>query len=99
MSRWFQPRLLRALLLTAFLLAAQLLLLQHQADLAQHATGENCEWCLAHAPLAGGLPSASLVVNLPATQPFVPALSVTVAPTGILLPAYASRAPPAVLSL
>ena len=94
MSRWFQPRLFRALLLTALLLVAQLLLLQHQADLAQHAHGENCEWCLAHVPLAGVLPASGLSF-LPPLSPVFSAAARVVAFATPALPAYASRAPPA----
>ncbi len=99
MSRPLQARFLRVLLLTAFLLVAQLLLLQHQADLAQHANGENCEWCLAHAPLADGLPSPSPAINLPAVLMVIAAVSSTTLPAGIRTPAYTPRAPPVDLSV
>ena len=60
MTPWLRPHWLRAVLLATLLVGAQLLLLQHQADLGLHASGENCEWCLAHAPLAGAVPTAGL---------------------------------------
>ena len=99
MSRLAQLRFLRALLLTAFVLAAQLLLLQHQADLSQHVDGENCEWCLVHASLAGGLPPAFLAVNLPATRSSAPSVLESSVPSDVTTPAYVSRAPPADLSV
>ena len=72
MTLRFRPHLLRAVLLALLLMGAQLLLLQHQADLGLHASGENCEWCLAHAPLGGALPAAGLslpmVGHAPPTQ-------------------------------
>ncbi len=98
MSRWFQPRALRALLLTALLLVAQLLLLQHQADLGQHAKGENCEWCLTHSPLAGALPAGGLSF-LPPLPPDFSATVRAAAFAAPALPAYASRAPPVDLSV
>jgi len=86
-------RPLLALLFAGILLFAQWLLVQHGANLEQHASNHACEWCLAHAPLTGALPAAAAVMAyLPAPLPPVSLRYAFVA--GDPLPAYASRAPP-----
>jgi len=93
MLRRFQTDTLRALLLALLLIAAQALLLQHQADLAKHATNDQCEWCLVHSPLTGTLPVVGL--SIPATAVgVVPPDSHPVVVTRSFIPLYASRAPP-----
>lgn len=88
-----RPDALRAVLLAALLIVAQLLLVQHQTDLAQHAAGDHCEWCLTHSPLGGALPGTVLALperpaaSTPAVADF----------TFVSLSSpsyYASRAPP-----
>jgi len=93
MIRRIQPKLLRSLLLALLLIAAQAMLLQHQADLAKHATNDHCEWCLTHGSLGGALPSAEWLapvspgVEAPAPVPVSVSASLTWAP-------YGARAPP-----
>lgn len=93
MLRRFRPDTLRAVLLASLLIVAQLLLVQHQTDLAQHAAGDHCEWCLTHSPLTGALPGTGLAL------PERPAASTPAAAdysfVARSVPSfYASRAPP-----
>ena len=93
MIRQFKPKLLRTLLLALLLVAAQVMLLQHQADLAKHATNDHCEWCLTHSSLGGALPSAEWLVPVspgveaPEPVPVSVSASLSWAP-------YGARAPP-----
>jgi hypothetical protein len=94
----FLSRPLLALLFAGILLFAQWLLVQHGANLEQHASNHACEWCLAHAPLTGALPAAAAVLaHLPAALPPISFRYTFIA--GDLLPAYVSRAPPRFLSV
>jgi hypothetical protein len=86
-------RPLLALSLAGVLLFAQWLLVQHGANLEQHATGHACEWCLTHAPLQTGVPAAVLPPPI-AMSASLPPVVVFVAQAGASRPAYASRAPP-----
>ncbi len=86
-------RSLRVLLLAAVLVAAQWLLVQHEVQIDAHAAHTACEWCLAHAPLGGALPSSGLAVPPP-----VRAYIDTAAPDFVVVSvspsAYSPRAPP-----
>ncbi len=89
----FLSRPLLALSLAGALLFAQWLLVQHGANLEQHASSHACEWCLTHAPLTGALPvAAAVLAHLPAPLPPISFRYTVIA--GDLLPAYVSRAPP-----
>lgn len=57
--------------LIALLLLTQLALVVHQENIAAHAAGDVCEWCLAAAPLGAALPSLALPV-LPPAQVITP---------------------------
>ena len=86
-------RPLLALLFAGILLFAQWLLVQHGANLEQHASNHACEWCHTHASLTGALPAAVAVLALPpAALPPISFHYTFIA--GDLLPAYVSRAPP-----
>lgn len=86
-------RPLLALLFAGVLLFAQWLLVQHGANLEQHASKHACEWCLIHAPLTGALPAAAAVLA-PRPAPLPPISLRYTFIAGDLLPAYVSRAPP-----
>jgi hypothetical protein len=89
-------RPLLALSLAGILLFAQWLLVQHSANLEQHASSHACEWCLTHAPLTGAVPAAAAVMAyLPAPLPPISLRYPFIA--GDPLPAYVSRAPPRLL--
>jgi len=94
----FLSRSLLALSLTGALLFAQWLLAQHGANLEQHAANHACEWCLTHAPLQAGVPTAALPlpVAVGASLHLVVAL---VVPASVARPVYSSRAPPPFLSV
>jgi len=86
-------RPLLALLFAGILLFAQWLLVQHGANLEQHASNHACEWCLTHAPLTGALPvAAAILAHLQVPLPPISYRYAFIA--GDLLPAYVSRAPP-----
>ncbi len=86
-------RLLFALSLAGVLLLAQWLLVQHGANLEQHASKHACEWCLAHAPLTGALPvMAAVMAPLPAL--LLPVFLRRTSIAGDPPSAYATRAPP-----
>jgi hypothetical protein len=89
-----EPNRVRALLLALFLLVAQGLLLQHQTDLDLHATGDHCEWCLTHTPLAGMLPSAAPLAVVP-VRDAAPDPARHATPGRYHSQVYRSRAPPA----
>jgi hypothetical protein len=91
-------RPLLALSLAAALLFAQWLLVQHGANLEQHASNHACEWCLTHAPLQAGMPAAALPLPVAAGAPVIPVV-VLVVPASIARPVYSSRAPPPFLSV
>ncbi len=93
LQRRLLSRPLLALLFAGVLLFAQWLLVQHGANLEQHASSHACEWCLTHAPLTGALPvAAAVMAHLPAALPPISFRYAFIA--GDLLPAYVSRAPP-----
>ena len=101
-GRMFRHRLLSrpllALLFAGILLFAQWLLVQHAANLEQHASNHACEWCLTHAPLTGALPiAAAIMAHLPAPLPPISYRYAFIASD--LLPAYVSRAPPRFFSV
>ena len=86
------PRL-PALLFAVTLLVGQWLLAQHLAQVEGHATGDSCEWCLTHAPLAGALPAKAAVALPPAIErPLL--VTIAVAPAAGFRFAPAARAPP-----
>ena len=91
-------RPLLALSLAGVLLFAQWLLVQHGANLEQHASNHACEWCLTHAPLQAGMPAAALPLPVVAGAPVIPVV-VLVVPASIARPVYSSRAPPSFLSV
>jgi hypothetical protein len=93
MLRRFRPDTLRAILLALLLVGAQLLLAQHQADLAQHAANDHCEFCLTHSPLAGGLPVAALPVAASTGNEAPPPVSSSTFFSVSFAP-YGARAPP-----
>lgn len=97
MTRPTALRSLRVLLLAAALLAAQWLLMQHEVQIDAHAAHTACEWCLAHAPLGGALPSSGLAVPPPVRVSIDTAASDSVIVT-VSLSAYSPRAPPRLLS-
>ena len=84
---------LLAFTFAASLLFAQWLLVQHGANLEQHASSHACEWCLTHAPLHGALTLTTPSV-FPTLAPFLQRVPHSTFLAGELLPAYASRAPP-----
>jgi hypothetical protein len=73
-------------------------LVQHGANLDQHASNHACEWCLTHAPLQAGMPAAALPLPVAAGAPVIPVV-VLVVPASIARPVYSSRAPPPFLSV
>lgn len=89
----FKATHLRVLLLAATLLGGQWLLTQHLAQVEAHATGDSCEWCVAHAPLAGALPAAA-PLPVPPTADHRPHVTVTVTPAAGFRFTHAARAPP-----
>jgi len=91
-------RPLLALSLAAVLLCAQWLLVQHGANLEQHASNHACEWCLTHAPLQAGVPAAALPLPAAAGALRLPVI-LLVAPASVARLVYCSRAPPLRLSV
>jgi hypothetical protein len=91
-------RPLLALSLAAVLLLAQWLLVQHGANLEQHASSHACEWCLTHAPLQAGVPATALSLPVVSVASLLPVI-VLVVPAGVARPVYSSRAPPLLLSV
>jgi len=89
----FQTTHLRVLLFAATLLVGQWLLAQHLAQVEAHATGDSCEWCLTHAPLAGAVPVAAPLPVAP-TADHRPWVMVTVTPAAGFRFTHAARAPP-----
>jgi hypothetical protein len=89
----FKTTHLRVLLLAAMLLAGQWLFAQHLAQIEAHATGDSCEWCLTHTPLAGALPGAAPVLPPLAAHTLSPVDRIDSLATGFR-PAYSPRAPP-----
>ncbi len=89
----FKTSHLRVLLFAATLLVGQWLLAQHLAQVEVHATGDSCEWCLTHAPLAGAVPAAA-PLPVPSTTDHRPRVTVTVTPAAGFRFTHAARAPP-----
>lgn len=89
----FQTTRLRVLLFATTLLVGQWLLAQHLAQVEVHATGDSCEWCVAHAPLAGALPAAALL-PVPPTTDHRPRITAAVTPAAGFRFTHAARAPP-----
>ena len=92
----FQTTHLRVLLFAATLLVGQWLLAQHLAQVEAHATGDSCEWCLTHAPLAGAVPVAA-PLPVPPTAYHRPPVAITVAPAAAFRFTHPARAPPRAL--
>jgi hypothetical protein len=91
-------RPLLALSLAGVLLCAQWLLVQHGANLEQHASNHACEWCLTHAPLQAGVPAAALPLPVAAGASVLPVV-VLVVPASVVRLVYSSRAPPSIPSV
>lgn len=88
-----RPHSVVTTLLLALLLWAQASLAAHTVDADAHIAGEQCEWCVSGAALAGALPAASV--------PAPPLAAVVMAPTALKVPTHAryyaryrTRAPP-----
>jgi hypothetical protein len=95
-ARRLLPRLWLALCLLWAQHAALAHALEHWLDdHDQHEPGVTCELCVAHAPLAAGLPTSAKV--LPSVNDRVSVLPYGAAPAvaDTRRPAYFSRAPPA----
>lgn len=89
----FKTTRLPALLFAAVLLVGQWLLTQHLAQVEVHATGDSCEWCLTHAPLAGALPVVLPAFAPPEAQHPLP-VTIAAAPAAGFRFTHAARAPP-----